>query len=178
MLESALAMMAGDRSASAYLDSLRMVWYRRIVSFDERSQREVLVGLRSFADGVVWWTRTTVETLWSELIKWINSPWTFRNRGDLLFVALVCLLAAMLMRRFDVGTSDLLEWFRTGEKPSRRRAGQLLRRLEMRIAEPGDRPWNVATAREVAAQLRFIRYGRIESWPETLQVFRAARRLL
>jgi hypothetical protein len=155
-----------------------MLWYRRIVNFDQRSQKQVVGSLRGFGASVRLWTAATIDTLTSEFMAWMNSPWTFQNKGDLLFIAIVVLFTAVLMRRLGIGTSDVLEWFRKGERPTRRRAGELLRRLQRKLAAPRPRIDDREFAQEIADQLLIIRFGRVEQWPEPLRVFRATRRML
>jgi len=80
---------------------------------------------------------------------------------------------------YSLGTSDLLAWLRRGEQPTRERAGDLLRRVRERIAEPPRRRrFDQAAARKLEEQLCRIRFGRADDWPSPLAVFRAARRLL
>jgi transglutaminase-like putative cysteine protease len=169
---------AVDHSFAAYADSLRMMWYRRIVSFDQRSQRQFMLDLRHMAAAATTWITVFFETFWAEFMIWLRSPWTWESRGDLLLVLIVVLVVAVLMRRFGIGTSDVLEWFRTGEQPTRRRAGELLRRMRRRAESPRPPRWDPDEAEAVAAQLEIIRFAKSERWPDALRVFRTARRLL
>jgi len=169
----------GDRSTAAYLDSMRMLWYRRIVNFDQRSQRNVADSLRQVARTAGLWAGAIVTVLCDQWLKWQRSPLSFTNKGDILCFSIVLFLIAVLMKRLGLGKSDVMEWFQRGQAPTRQRAGQLLRRLEMRVANPPRRrSWDEELALHLAGQLTLIRFGRVESWPEPLKTFRAVRRML
>lgn len=174
------AQIAGsDRSTAAYLDSLRMLWYRRIVSFDQRSQQSVVDSFRKIGHTIRVWCGAFLDVVRDQYVAWQKAPLSFTNKGDILFYAIVLFCIAVLLKRLGLGKSDVLEWFQRGQVSTRRRAGQLLGRLEMRVANPPRRrSWNEQQALELADQLTLIRYGRVENWPEPLKTFRAARRML
>lgn len=176
----ALGVVVTDDSVRAYLDSLRMIWYRRIVNFDQGSQQQVVGSVRELSNRVGMWSRAAVSWIWNEFQGWIHRPWTLQTSGDLFFYAFSLLLVTGLMRYFGIGTTDLLAWMRRGENPTRLRAGELLRRVRLKLAEPprGNRRFDVETARVIEQQLCQIRFGRVEHWPPPLAVFRAARRIL
>lgn len=174
----AVGTLASDHSFGAYFDSLRMLWYRRIVNFDQQSQKEVVVSLRTVGDTVAFWTRVTADTVWASFQEWSNTPWTFQNKGDFLFTSVLVFLIAVIMRKFGVGTSDVLEWFRRGEKPTRKRAGELLARVRAMLDGPVRENLDVDEAVAIERALYLIRFGRMDRWPAPLEVFRAARRIL
>ena len=174
-----LAAIAADRSMSAYFDSLRMIWYRRIVSFDKRSQREVAGLLKNASGKAAAEAGSVMGRLAREVVAWMHQPWTLESRGDLFYLGVIGILAFCTARRTGLRVSDLWGRMARGEAAARRKAGLLLRRLQVRLAEPKpDQRWDASSARELEAQLILIRYGRIESWPEPLRVFRTVRRLL
>jgi hypothetical protein len=169
----------GDRSTSAYLDSLRMLWYRRIVNFDQRSQQGVVDSLRRLGRTIGLWSDAFVAVVRDQFVSWQKAPLSFSSKGDILYASVVLFCIAVLLKRLGLGKSDVLEWFQRGRVSTRRRAGQLLGRLEMRVANPPRRrSWDEQRALEIAAQLTVIRYGRVENWPEPLKTFRSARRML
>lgn len=174
----AMGTLASDYSFGAYFDSLRMLWYRRIVNFDQQSQKEVVVSLQNIGDTVTFWTNVTADTIWASFQEWSNTPWTFQNKGDFLFTSVLVFLIAVIMRKFGVGTSDVLEWFRRGEKPTRRRAGELLRRVRSMLDGPVRENLDIDEAVAIERDLYRIRFGRSERWPAPIEVFRAARRIL
>lgn len=168
-----------DRSTSAYLDSLRMLWYRRIVNFDQRSQRGVAGSFKRIGGTIALWASATASVLKEEYASWQRAPFSAANKGDVLYGAVVLFFAAVLMKRLGLGKTDVLEWLQRGHGSTRHRAGELLRRLEHRVAHPPRRQsWDGERAVRLMDQLTLIRYGRVERWPEVLKTFRAVRRIL
>ncbi len=168
-----------DRSTAAYFDSLRMLWYRRIVNFDQRSQRGVAEALKDIGHTAAVWGRATMDVVREQYAAWEAAPLSFSSKGDILCFSILLFLIAVLMKRLGIGKSDVMEWFSRGPAPTRQRAGQLLRRLEHRLGRPPRRrSWSEADALRLADQLTVIRYGRTETWPEPRQTFRAVRRML
>lgn len=174
----AVASIVTDHSMAAYIDSLRMIWYRRIVSFDQRSQSVVTDSIRGLGDRSLTWVSALGATLWSELNKWLRSPWTLESKGDLLYIAIFALTIGVLMRRFGIGTTDVFQWMRRGERPVRDRAGDLILDLQRRMTRRRkSRRWSEEAVIQIIDDLTVIRYGRPESWPDPWRVFRAARRM-
>ncbi len=178
-LEAALGTIASDDSLAAYLDSLRMLWYRRIVSFDRRAQREFVGSARSFAADVAGGAARAARRGVEEFRAWMHRPLSATSRGDGVLAIVVVALVALGVRRTGFRFSDVLEHFSRADAPTRRRAGRLLLRLQGRLADPPRRRgWDEGAARGIEHDLIAIRYGRRSSWPDPLSVFRAARRLL
>ncbi|MBE2213847.1 MAG: DUF3488 domain-containing protein [Opitutaceae bacterium] len=178
-LNQAQVALASDRSTSAYLDSLRMIWYRRIVNFDQRSQQGVISSLRTVGRTARVWSEAVVQVVREQYAAWQKAPLSFASKGDILVLSIVLFLVAVLLKRLGLGKSDVLEWFQRGQMSTRRRAGLLLQRLEARVARPPRRrSWDEERALELAGQLMIIRFGRVETWPEPLKTFRAVRRIL
>lgn len=166
-----------DRSWSARMDTLRVFWYRRIVSFDARQQVELADTVKgatvSFSDAL----RARLDA-WAKGFKaWLAGPWDWARAGRTLGSLLaVVALGWALWRALAWGR---FHWRRAGQMdPVRREAGRWLRR----IAEGGRRKAEGQSAhddvrRDVRAELERLRYGRRETWPEPRGVFRRARRL-
>lgn len=157
-----------DRSWGARLDSLRMLWYRRIVDFDRAGQAELVgevkeasrrTGLRL----VLW-----VDRQGRTLQKWLKRPWSGRRLlvwGGWLAAAAVAGWAGWRWRNWWW----VLRPQRRRGDPVRREAGRWLRRLK-----EGPRS---AELEAVIADLERLRYGPREgTGGEALVVFRRARR--
>jgi len=160
-----------DDTLNAYLDSLRVLWYRRVVSFDRSQQQEMLKELR---ESMGQWGPHLRERLnaWMQSVRgWWSEGLSWGKLGRLaakLAITLVIWLGLRLLwqawRRRQNNKPGRLH-------PDRRRAGVWLRRLEaFNAADPDERG-------RVKAQLLLIRYGDMEQWPERKTVFRQARRL-
>ncbi|WP_415908269.1 transglutaminaseTgpA domain-containing protein [Oleiharenicola sp. Vm1] len=168
-----------DHSWTARFDSLRVLWYRRVVSFDARQQVELLDSVKSATTGAGDVLRARLEA-WAQRLKaWLAGPWDWARAGRVL--AGVALVAAAL-----VGGARGVRWawgrWQRGRHPAafdpvRRAAGRALARIRGRGTASGGRGPEAAEIAAVTADLERLRYGRRETWPEARAVFRRARRV-
>ena len=145
-----------DRTWQAYLDSLRILWFRRVIQFDSDDQAVMAeavkgAGLRGWD-----WVRERVRE-WRERFR--SDMEAFSSRGEwsglfrdvaipLGLVALVVGLGILVRRRSR----------RAGfEQIMRRKAGRLLQQRVQRQL-----PADVPEHREV----QLIRFGPVASWPD------------
>jgi len=163
---------AGETGASAYLDSLRMLWYRRIVNFDEQAQRAAAMQLKDFFLAYAQVAEEWGARAAGYVYAWLTGDWSV---GRLLYVAgllSLLLVAYWAQRNLTLNARELLlAPFRRGD-PVRRKAGALLRRLQ--ASEAGS---EAAAAEATIEDLRRLRFGPRERWPNARRVFRDARRL-
>lgn len=156
-----------DRTFSAYLDSLRVLWYRRIVNFDQEQQQEMLGWVREFTYELRDWLEEWARSAYLDLRELAASPWRARHwLGPLrhLAVALVLWLALRLLVRLWLRGRHGAK--RARMDPIRARAGRLLARADSSGLLDD-------TTRDA---LLVIRYGPRELWPQRPRaVFRAAR---
>ena len=156
-----------DSSWSARFDSLRVLWYRRIVNFDSRAQVQMLEQVKSFTLDSSSAVRARFEKIAKWLKTWMSQPWdkvrVTKTAGLLAGVAAGLWLAAWWVRWLWLGR-------RRGRAqefdPVRRKAGRWLARLRV---QSGDH--------EIVADLRRLRYGRRETWPEPKSVFKRAKQV-
>jgi transglutaminase-like putative cysteine protease len=161
-----------DRSWTARLDSLRVFWYRRIVSFDQRSQADTLRALKSATENSGREVRAAVGAFFNRLREWFLSPWDVRRFATLL--GIVAGLAALhwLWREFGRRWWRRVAPNRGGPRidPMRDEASRWLTRIaEARAAESDEQE------QRVVADLQRIRFGARASWPAPEPVFRSAR---
>jgi hypothetical protein len=162
-----------DRSWKARIDSLRVFWYRRIVSFDQRSQVETLKAMKEATQQSGKMLRETLANALVAVKDWIAAPWDLRRGARLL--ALLIAAAGIFWAWREFGRA----WWRTvrraphhgREDPIRREAGRWLCRIS---ASAGREP----EARTVRADLERLRFGPRSTWPEAPRVFRRARHVL
>lgn len=161
-----------DDSWTARLESLRVFWYRRIVSFDQRSQIEAVQAIKKAAQEGGEALRAAWSRRMEAWLAWIKQPWDparwFRVAGTIAVLA-ASVWAAWRFRtewRWR-GAADRMP--RRGLHPVRREAGRWLVRLRaktgLREAESG----------RLEADLLRLRYGETGSWPDPSEVFRRAR---
>lgn len=161
----------GEADSSAFLDSLRLLWYRRIVNFDETAQKEAAIQLKDFFLAYVSvadrWAKNTGEYLYF----WVTSPWGFWRILYMVFLASLLVVAFMIQRNMALNVRELiLAPFRRGD-PIRRKASKLLSRIGSREFRDQDR------FDKVVSDLQRLRFGSKDSWPNARLVFRDARRL-
>ncbi|MEI6862371.1 MAG: DUF3488 and transglutaminase-like domain-containing protein [Verrucomicrobiota bacterium] len=152
-----------DRQSSV-LESLRVMWYRRIVSFDQQTQMQLATVLQQVWEGWAHSFKDWLRARRDEIRLWVQQPWDWRRfawgAGE---IALVLLTA----RWWRVGR---LAWLgRRGGDPVRREAGRWL----MRLAAHGE----MGEGAQVRGQLQRLRYGAMVTWPKPVGIFRAARRV-
>ena len=159
-----------DKSWTAWVDSLRILWYRRIVSFDQRSQAEMVQKLQEATRNSGQALRTTLEHWTMAVRAWLASPWNFRRILD--WGAVIAAGCAMAWAWRQLGAAwwarRMLGRRKDGLDPVRREAGRWLVRLR-----PPDRLETAA----VIMELERLRYGPRETWHPPRQVFQRARRL-
>lgn len=160
-----------DRSWKARFDSLRVFWYRRIVSFDQRSQVETLKAMKEMTQSSGKAIRQILADRVASLKAWLTSPWSFRRTVGVLGTLVVVAAALWSWREYG------RDWWRnarrrTGpgrEDPTRREAGRWLRRFADVSADAAE--WS-----DVQPELQRLRYGARQTWPPAEKVFRRARR--
>jgi protein-glutamine gamma-glutamyltransferase len=161
-----------DRSWTARFDSLRVFWYRRIVSFDQQSQVETLKAVKEATQSSGRFLREVLANYSSALKRWLTGPWDFRRAGTVLGFILGAVAAGWVWRAYGP------DWWRalrrgpgrSREDPVRREAGRWLAKLNASHGSP--------EMQEAMGELQRLRYGPRSTWPEPARVFRRARRIL
>jgi transglutaminase-like putative cysteine protease len=159
-----------DRSWAARLDSLRVFWYRRVVSFDEQAQVHTLKAAKELAQSTLDRFRQRLLHGASEFRAWWRQPWDGRRITGLAAVLGIALLLASGWRWLRL---RWLQWSSRrradrGHDPIRREAGRWLVRLDSRASLLPDE-------RELVAELQRLRFGARPTWPDPAVVFRRAR---
>jgi transglutaminase-like putative cysteine protease len=161
-----------DRSWTARLDSLRVFWYRRIVSFDQRSQTDTLRALKSATENSGREARAAITAFFGRIRDWFLSPWDVRRFATLL--GIIAGLAGLhwLWREFGRRWWRQVAAGRGGRRfdPTREEASRWLAR--MTEADPEARG---EQEQRVVADLQRIRFGARATWPAPERVFRSAR---
>ncbi|MFM9081098.1 MAG: transglutaminase-like domain-containing protein, partial [Opitutaceae bacterium] len=155
-----------DRSWTARWDSLRVFWYRRIVSFDDRAQAEALRTVKEVARDSSRWLVDGLARHVESARAWLAAPWDARRWS--FGLGLVGLLALV------VWTLRTGRWrWRGGNQrrpdPVRREATRWLELLRRETG--GD-----LTKWRVAAELERLRFGAPATWPDPARTFSEARR--
>jgi protein-glutamine gamma-glutamyltransferase len=169
-----LARREEDSSWRARMDTLRVFWYRRIVSFDSRQQVELVDSVKTFTTSFGEALRNALNARAQQIKAWLSGPWDFARMGRVLgVIALAAALAWTLSRAWAWGR---LHWRTSGGMDAvRREAGRWLARGNR---HHGGKHTGVKEWAETHAQLQRLRFGRRDTWPEPRSVFKRARRLL
>lgn len=163
-----------DRSWKARLDSLRVFWYRRIVSFDRQSQAETLKAVKQAKENFGKYLRETVTAALDDARAWLTAPWDVRRVASVAGIAALLGLMVWIWREFGRAWWRWLSHGRGArrEDPMRREAARWLAKLTDARATGG------RADPEVLADLQRIRFGARATWSEPERVFRRARRAL
>ena len=170
---------AQDSSWSARLDSLRVLWYRRIVSFDSRTQVQMIEQVKTFTSdsgtsaaralrGVVQGVQGMVPAAVGR-----RARRAVRRAGRRCCGAAVGAGPAVALGGGCAGRSG-------GTRRNSTRCGARRDDGWSRIAPAdgvtGNRERRISEIISVRADLQRLRYGRRETWPEPRGVFRRARK--
>ncbi|PTX97780.1 DUF3488 and transglutaminase-like domain-containing protein [Opitutus sp. ER46] len=160
-----------DRSWGARMESLRVFWYRRVVSFDERAQVQTLKVVKEVVQDSAERLRQRLNRSALAFKAWLRSPWDWRRVGA---AALVLALGGAVVLGWRRLRWRWLQWAwwrpQHRDDPIRREAGRWLRRLAERRGAGA-----TTDVLSVVADLRRLRFGPRGTWPVPEQVFRRAR---
>ena len=169
-----------DRSWTARIDAIRILWYRRIVSFDQRTQLALMESFKETVGHLNAAVHDVLEGALSSLRRWLRGPWDLRRVLGWGAGAAGAVAAVAGWRRFGRAW-----WWRTGgvrrgdgPDPVRREAGRWLRKLGEGRTSKAEGPRPKVEDPGVRADLQRLRYGRRETWPAPPAVFRRVRRAL
>ncbi|MFH1497914.1 MAG: transglutaminaseTgpA domain-containing protein [Verrucomicrobiota bacterium] len=155
-----------DSGWAARWNSLRVFWYRRIVSFDQQSQLDMVRSAGRMAESYAKRLISELDRRLKALAEWASTPWSLGRVG---WGAGALAAGALLV--WGWRKLHFVAWWRAlrGADPVRREAGRWLRRLDAK-ALPADH--------DVRAELLRLRYGRKATWTPSTRVFKAARAAL
>jgi len=162
-----------DSSWSARVDSLRVLWYRRIVNFDSRQQVQMIEQVKTFTTDSGSALKAWLEDKTRHLKAWVAKPWDItRILRSLGWAVAAAGSGWLLWRLAGRGWQRWWQWRRPAEyDPVRRTAGRWLARLR----QPSEDRGRKAEDGGVIHELQRLRYGRRETWPEPRAVFKRAR---
>ncbi|MEO6002308.1 MAG: DUF3488 and transglutaminase-like domain-containing protein [Opitutus sp.] len=170
--EAALAR-RNDRSWKARLESLRVFWYRQIVSFDQRSQLDTINSVKEATEQSSRRFRAALDDAKKNLTTWLSTPWNAERVARVLakicVVLTIGVLGTQLYRRFR------FKWGSVGGKRSGDRLRTEAGRWLVRLATSGLDPATDPELRAALDDLRRIRFGKRESWGDVNQVLQRAR---
>ncbi len=179
--DDALTRVTIDASWLAFLDSLRVQWYRQVVSFDSSAQTTIAGSIRERFRIVREGTEHGLSAIGASVRDWLRGPWDGSRWMILGAVLMVVTLTVYLGRRLGWRLLPYITPSRARLKldPVRRQAGLLLNRLERSLAAC-DEPFPVPEPELFGLRhdLRVLRFGRMEDRKAPGKVFQKTRGLL
>jgi len=162
-----------DRSWKARLDSLRVFWYRRIVSFDQQSQVETLAAVKDATQSTARQIRAALAAIGASIRAWAAAPWDARRLAAVLGALAAGVAMIWLWTAF--GRDRWRGWRRARgprrDDPLRREAGHWLHLLSGYTARDPE-------SQASCAELQRIRFGPRSTWTPPEKAFRRARQTL
>lgn len=164
-----------DSSLSAYIDSLRILWYRRIVSFDQSTQSEIWSAVEEAYGRIR--LKERLEAVKQFFASWWRAPWNWSRVIELLGLS-ACIGLFALLVTFIFRHGPLAYWAGAGGDPVRRMAGRQLQRLRL-LPPPQEMDEEQANLfRELVFALQRLRYGPPEGRGEWRIVIKRARQFV
>jgi protein-glutamine gamma-glutamyltransferase len=162
-----------ERGWSARIESLRVFWYRRIVSFDHHAQVETLKAIKESTESSGRHLRENLAQALAGLKQWWAAPWD--GLRLLRWLGLVCALGGLRWAWREFGRGAWQKW-RHGKRghardPVRLDASRWIAKLA--AVDPAE-----AENARVLAELQRLRFGARATWSEPRQVFRRAKRVV
>jgi transglutaminase-like putative cysteine protease len=173
-----------ESGMGALVDSLRMIWYRRVINFDQTDQQELAAKATEYGTSIITSLKQWLTARWGMGLNWFRGPLT-TARGVLL--AGLALAAALAWFKRGPLRNLWLRWsgwiWSGGVRrmpPVRLDAGRWLRRFQpvwMACAPvlpaPERAQWD-----GVRRDLLALRYGPLDAAPNPAQTFQLAKELL
>jgi len=170
-----------------WVDSLRILWYRSIVNFDDQSQEALATRLRNFGKEFGVEMKNTAVA-WGEAIRdWLRQPFTWQRGLQLAGLAVAGVLLYLLflqrfaIRRWLMGTAWGRKLVGGRPDPVRRKAGRLLQRYSLamdRVDRNADLWASTSEYKSTLIELQSLRFGDLSNREEAPRIFRDARGLI
>ncbi|MGE9290528.1 MAG: transglutaminaseTgpA domain-containing protein [Puniceicoccales bacterium] len=153
----------------AWVDSLRVMWFRRVINFDDSSQEDMVENFANVFRDASRFVREFFVALWEVFLEWCIALVNFLRESVL---AVLLLVAVVISAPFLYRRSGLL-WLSINRPgivdPLRRRAGKELQRLNELTVENHDRE---RKRESLTARLLEIRFGPNPDPKTSLGLFR------
>jgi hypothetical protein len=162
-----------ERGWSARLESLRIFWYRRVVSFDRRSQLETLEAVKNATEGSGRYARAVLIEMAKGIRAWVAGPWNAARIGRFAAVVLLGFALVWLWREYGLSA-----WRRFTHGSGARRDDPIRADASRWLARLASTENSTEENAAVMAELRRLRFGARATWSPPERVFRRARRVV
>ncbi|CAA6678310.1 MULTISPECIES: transglutaminaseTgpA domain-containing protein [unclassified Lentimonas] len=166
-----------ETGMSAWVDSLRMQWYRRIVNFDQDDQVEIASTMIDLGDELLDAIKARLKEMGASVQEWIARPFSRRSVVRTGVFAVLCLVAVGIWRARYYLVDILRRLLRrpAGLGAVRREAARYLARLRVRIEESDTQDLRLETVR---GDLEALRFGPDVSVADARPILKRAKRIL
>lgn len=157
---------------AAWVDSLRIQWYRRIVNFEQQDQVEMALSIREMAQAFATQLRARMQALAAEFKAWISQPFSTGSlmRGVVALCAVAVLYLIWRSRHLLLGLLFRVLRRPKALDPVRRQASRYLQRLKAGHGQQAHL--------SVVAELQALRFGPQVSAARAQPVFTRARKAM
>ena len=164
----------------AWVDSLRMQWYRRIVSFDQDEQLEMATSLIDLGDSLLKEFSSSFKALLASLKDWFSRPFSRESLLRAGVILGVCFVFYYLWRTFFSWSELFLRLFRRGSalSPVRKQASRYMVKVRIKMSDSGTDEVHAEVLRKLYFQLEALRFGPGASLQVATPIFRKTRSAL
>lgn len=169
-----------ETGISAWVDSLRMQWYRRIVNFDQKDQVELATTMIDFGDELLAAISARLKAIGASLQQWMAAPFSRSSFVRAGMCIGICLGLVLLWRARYYWLSILYRLLKRPQalNPIRREAARHLKRLRGRVAEMNQDAPQLEAYQTIRMELEALRFGPEVPVDMAKPVFTQAKRLL
>ena len=164
----------------AWVDSLRMQWYRRVISFDQDDQMEMATSLIDLGDSFLEELSARFEEWIDSLKAWIAQPFSRENLLCLGVFLGFCLGAFFLWRSFYRWSHWLSLLLKGSEtlSPNRKQASRYMAKVRVQINDSDVDDAHVQVLQDIYIQLEVLRFGPSVAIKAADPIFKEARKAL
>jgi len=171
----AMAGLAEEGDFRAWMDSLRVMWYRRVINFDDSTQQEIVEGITATARRVGGEMKDAVVDFVKDTWAGVTSLAALKRGGTAWFVLGGFVLGSVLLSWLAI---RVVRWLLPGAaadliNPLRRKAARELIRLESRTDSLPEKEW-----KPTREDLLAVRFGREPDPDAAREIFARSRALV
>jgi hypothetical protein len=169
-----------ETGMSAWVDSLRMQWYRRIVNFDQKDQVELATSMIDLGDEFLEKLTARFKEMGDSLKAWLMRPF---NSGSIVRGGVVVALGLGVFYLWRTRFYWLHLLFRLlrrpeGMNPIRKVAARHLVRVRARLAEMDSDDSQMDAIRDIRGELEALRFGPEVPTVDAKVIFAKAKRIV
>ena len=173
-----------DETWRAYVDSLRILWYRRIVNFDNTTQEELTSQIKLMGTAFIDGLQSEIKQWLHNMVTWFKQPLNYEKATRIIYLFLISLSLFLLIRfRSNIfsklSSEAKILGFDLGADPVRKKAGKFVVKFRNKQSELAITQGNMTKEwRDIYRDLLCLRFSEGHDRPTPRIVFLNASRLL